>query len=152
MGFLLAYCRSVRCHRTHVAPVAQPGDDVPAALLDSWLPTEDGPREWQAPDYDAWIDGLAVDDPDLRPSAAEIVAAGETGTVDARLIGALAAVDIDGLDDTTLVGYMRALTRAPPHRRAAPVGDRALRRTGTRRTARPRRVRLAGSRCRVAAR
>src|SRR5690349_16256077 len=75
-------------------------DDVPAAVLATDTPPEDEGVDWDRPDVDAWLDGLAAADPDRAPLPVEVG------------VDALLAVDVGALSERQLLDYQVAVTRA----------------------------------------
>jgi len=73
--------------------------------------------EWTEADEAALTETLIAADPALRsePPAAEVVADAETAPLDRALLGRLAAVDVDELDDAGLVSFAVAWTRVSNH-------------------------------------
>lgn len=80
---------------------------------------------WSELDWPAWTEAdeaaltavLVAADPALavEPAAAEVVAVAETAPLDRALLGRLAGVDVDELDDTGLVSFAVAWTRVSNH-------------------------------------
>lgn len=82
----------------------------------SYLPALDWPA-WSEADEVALTAALVAADPALRvePAAAEVVAVAETAPLDRALLGRLADVDVDELDDAGLVSFAVAWTRVSNH-------------------------------------